>query len=209
MGVGVSSFGGHTTDWILASYLLAKVTFFIVMSNEPSESLAIENESNDNNIHNNKSEDNPKNIQPLKTNLSVSESNLLTKDEIEWYSRQMILPEISLSGQNKLKKAKVLIIGAGGISSPAAIYLCGAGIGTIGIIDGDKVESSNLHRQIIHNRNTLDMPKVESAKIFLESYNPFVKVETYYERFTQSNAQEIVKNYDIVLDGSDNALTRY
>ncbi|KAM3139876.1 hypothetical protein pb186bvf_008118 [Paramecium bursaria] len=121
----------------------------------------------------------------------------------------MILPEIGLDGQKKLFNSKVLIIGAGGIGSPASLYLAGAGIGTIGLVDGDNVEISNMHRQIIHTNDRIGMNKCESAKIQLQQFNPQIKVNTYTYNLTQKNALQIMKEYDIVLDASDNPATRY
>ena len=149
-----------------------------------------------------------KDIQAIETNFEAVK-NILSKEEINFYSRQMILPEISLFGQMSLKSAKVLCIGAGGIGSPCLMYLCGSGVGTIGMMDGDIVESSNLHRQVLHNTAKLGMSKVQSAYEHLKLYNPHVKLELHNERITQTNARKIIKDYDIILDGSDNAITRY
>jgi len=121
----------------------------------------------------------------------------------------MILKEIGLIGQTKLQRAKVLVIGAGGIGSPALMYLAGCGIGTLGIIDGDTVEESNLHRQIIHKTKTIGKNKAFSAQESIFVFNPSTKVTPYTFRLTQLNAFDIIKDYDLVLDASDNAATRY
>ncbi|EAR85069.3 MFS transporter (macronuclear) [Tetrahymena thermophila SB210] len=143
---------------------------------------------------------------PLHTNL---DDPLLTKDTIERYSRQMLLPEIKYKGQKLLQNSKVLIIGAGGIGAPAAYYISGMGVGTIGIIDHDNVEESNLHRQIIHNVERIGMNKALSAKLTIERFNHRVKVNTYQFQLTPENAQDIFSQYDIILDASDNPKTRY
>jgi len=127
----------------------------------------------------------------------------------ERYSRQMFISEISTEGQEKLRNAKVLIVGAGGIGAPAAMYLAGAGVGKIGIIDKDIVEESNLHRQIIHSNAKLGVNKARSARSAVLEFNPHVKVEIYEEWLSQENAQSVVQDYDIVLDASDNAIARY
>jgi len=133
----------------------------------------------------------------------------LRDDQIERYSRQILLPNVGGKGQEKLLNAKVLIIGAGGLGSPAALYLASAGIGTLGIVDSDKVELNNLQRQIVHSVNTVGMLKVESAKNRLNAINPDVKVIPYNIRLTSENILDIIKDYDIVVDGSDNFPTRY
>lgn len=133
----------------------------------------------------------------------------LREDQIERYSRQIILPNVGGKGQEKLLAAKVLIIGAGGLGSPAALYLASAGIGTIGIVDSDKVELNNLQRQIIHSVKEVGKPKVESARDRINSINEDVKVITYNLRVTSENILDIIKDYDIVVDGSDNFPTRY
>ena len=133
----------------------------------------------------------------------------LREDQIERYSRQIILPNVGGKGQEKLLNSKVLVIGAGGLGSPCALYLGSAGVGKIGIVDSDKVELNNLQRQILHTTDRVGMPKVESAKIKLNSINPDVDVVTYNLRLTSANIMDIVKDYDIVVDGSDNFPTRY
>ena len=121
------------------------------------------------------------------------------------------MKEIGKGGQVKLKSAKVLIIGAGGLGSPAALYLSGAGIGTIGLVDADEVDESNLHRQVIHSEERLNMNKTQSAKIAIAAFNRHVNVRTFETRFTRENAMEILaaEDWDVVMDGSDNAPTRY
>lgn len=130
-------------------------------------------------------------------------------EQIHRYSRQIILPGIGGKGQRKLQEAKVFVMGAGGLGSPAAIYLAAAGVGTIGLADSDVVELHNLQRQILHQTADVGSPKVESGKRSLESLNPEVKVQTYPERITSANIREIIKAYDLVLDGSDNFPTRF
>ena len=135
----------------------------------------------------------------------------LSNEEFERYSRQLIMSRIGKEGQLKLKAAKVLLIGAGGLGSPAALYLAGAGIGTIGLVDADTVDESNLHRQVIHTEERLDMNKTLSAKKAIEAFNRHVEVKTYECRFTRENAMELLQAEDwtVVMDGSDNAPTRY
>ncbi len=133
----------------------------------------------------------------------------LTQDEILRYSRHLIMPEVGVEGQEKLKAGKVLLIGTGGLGSPAALYLAAAGIGTLGLIDFDVVDFSNLQRQIIHSTSSVGKPKVESAKQRLAEINPNVKVVTYNERLSKDNIMKILKDYDILLDGTDNFQTRY
>jgi adenylyltransferase/sulfurtransferase len=128
----------------------------------------------------------------------------LTDQQIQRYSRHILLPEIGGKGQKRLAQGKVLIIGAGGLGSPAGLYLAAAGVGTLGIIDGDKVDLSNLHRQIIHATPDLGRPKVQSAKEKMEAINPDVKVIPYDERLTAKNALTLFGEYDVVLDGTDN-----
>jgi adenylyltransferase/sulfurtransferase len=134
---------------------------------------------------------------------------MLREDQIERYSRQIILPNVGGKGQEKLLAAKVLIIGAGGLGSPAALYLASAGIGTIGIVDSDKVELNNLQRQILHSNANVGKAKVESAKERMNSINPDVEVITYNLRLTSENILDIIRDYDIIVDGSDNFPTRY
>ena len=132
-----------------------------------------------------------------------------TPEQLIRYSRHFLLPEVGEDGQAKLLQAKVLMIGAGGLGSPSAYYLAAAGVGTIGIIDNDVVDISNLQRQILHANDRVGMPKVESAKKTLESLNPDVKVVPYQAKLTSENALDIIKDYDLVVDGCDNFPTRY
>lgn len=132
-----------------------------------------------------------------------------TQDQIVRYSRQMILKEIGGKGQKKLMNSKILIVGAGGLGSPAALYLTAAGVGKIGIVDGDKVDLSNLQRQVIHSTKSLGKAKAESAKGAILALNPEVEVVTYEERFVPENALELLKGWDFVVDGSDNFTTKF
>lgn len=132
-----------------------------------------------------------------------------TPDQLIRYSRHFLLPEVGEDGQAKLLQAKVLMVGAGGLGSPSAYYLAAAGVGTIGIIDNDVVDISNLQRQILHTNDRVGMPKVESAKKTLEGLNPDVKVIPYQAKLTSENIMEILKDYDLVIDGCDNFPTRY
>jgi len=133
----------------------------------------------------------------------------LAHAEVLRYSRHLLLPEVGVEGQRKLKAARVLTIGAGGLGSPLSLYLAAAGVGTIGIVDFDVVDLTNLQRQIVHGTATLGTPKLESAKARLTDLNPNVNVETYEARLTSENALDIIREYDIVVDGTDNFPTRY
>ena len=133
----------------------------------------------------------------------------LTRDEILRYSRHLLIPEVGLEGQRKLKGSSALIIGTGGLGSPAALYLAAAGIGRIGLVDYDIVDSSNLQRQVIHGTSTVGKLKVESARARILDLNPEVEVDVYNEPFTSENAIRIATDYDILLDGTDNFPTRY
>ena len=133
----------------------------------------------------------------------------LNDQQIERYSRQIILPGIGGKGQEKLLRARVLIVGAGGLGSPVALYLAAAGIGKIGIVDSDAVEINNLQRQILHSMHDVGRPKVESARLRMNSMNPDVEVVPYNLRITSGNILEVMKEYDFVVDGSDNFPTRY
>ena len=133
----------------------------------------------------------------------------LTNAEVQRYSRHLILPEVGPDGQRRLKAGRVLCVGAGGLGSPAALYLAAAGVGTIGIIDFDAVDVSNLQRQIIHGTPDIGRSKLQSAKDRLSALNPTVKVEPYETALTSKNALELFKEYDIILDGTDNFSTRY
>jgi len=132
-----------------------------------------------------------------------------TDEQIHRYSRHIILPEVGGKGQKKLLQAKVLIIGAGGLGCPVGYYLSAAGVGNIGIIDNDTIELSNLQRQIAHNTERLGMSKADSAKMTFEALNPDVSVNAIKERINKDNIMDIIKEYDIVVDGSDNFPTRY
>ena len=133
----------------------------------------------------------------------------LSKEEVTFYSRHILLDEVGLAGQGKLKAAKVLVVGLGGLGSPAAFYLAAAGVGTIGLLDFDKVDPSNLHRQILHTFDRVGQSKVNSARQTLLSLNPYIEIKTYPLKLTAENAEEIFKNYDVIVDGSDNFKTRY
>ncbi|MBA3633537.1 MAG: molybdopterin-synthase adenylyltransferase MoeB [Acidobacteria bacterium] len=133
----------------------------------------------------------------------------LGSDEYTRYSRHLILPEVGLEGQRKLKAAKVLMIGTGGLGSPLGLYLAAAGVGTIGLVDFDVVDKSNLQRQIIHGTKDVGRPKIESARERLEDINPNTKIDAYETRLTSENALELFKDYDVVVDGTDNFPTRY
>ncbi|WP_108462899.1 HesA/MoeB/ThiF family protein [Devosia naphthalenivorans] len=135
-------------------------------------------------------------------------TQVLSPDETRRYARHLVLKGVGGSGQQRIKAAKVLVIGAGGLGSPVVAYLGAAGVGTIGIIDDDAVAISNLQRQVIHSVDQVGRPKTESAKDFLAALNPHVAVKTYEDRFAHSNAQDIVRDYDILIDGSDNFATR-
>src|SRR6185369_12240255 len=133
----------------------------------------------------------------------------LNNDEIRRYSRHLILPEVGLAGQKKIRSASVLCIGAGGLGSPIAIYLAAAGIGKLGILDFDTVDFSNLQRQIIHGTEDVGRPKIESASETIARINPNVEVVTYNTRISSENALDLIRPYDIVVDGTDNFPTRY
>ncbi|RPJ27326.1 MAG: molybdopterin-synthase adenylyltransferase MoeB [Chloroflexi bacterium] len=133
----------------------------------------------------------------------------LSRDEILRYSRHLLIPEVGLEGQRKLKNSSALIIGTGGLGSPVALYLAAAGIGRIGLVDYDTVDSSNLQRQVIHGTSTVGKLKVESARDKLLDLNPGIQVDIYNEPYTSENALRIAQDYDIILDGTDNFPTRY
>src|SRR5438477_1230058 len=129
---------------------------------------------------------------------------LLTKEQMERYSRQTILEEVGIQGQRKLLDAKVLIIGAGGLGSPAALYLAAAGVGTIGFVDSDVVDVSNLQRQILHTEDRIGMRKTESARIALQALNHDVRVVEHNEMLNSENARDIFEQYDVIVNGCDN-----
>jgi sulfur-carrier protein adenylyltransferase/sulfurtransferase len=139
----------------------------------------------------------------------VETPRTLTAEQRERYSRHLLLPEVGPEGQQKLLDAKVLLLGAGGLGSPAALYLAAAGVGTLGIVDNDEVDLSNLQRQVIHSSERIGVPKVESAELTINALNPDVKVEKYPVRLGPDNIVEIISGYDIVVDGLDNFPTRY
>jgi molybdopterin/thiamine biosynthesis adenylyltransferase/rhodanese-related sulfurtransferase len=133
----------------------------------------------------------------------------LTPEQRERYSRHLLIPEVGLKGQQKLLESKVLLIGAGGLGSPAALYLAAAGVGTLGIVDNDEVDLSNLQRQVIHNTSRIGEPKVESAKRTIEALNPDVNVVPHPVRLDSDNVLDLIRDYDVIVDGADNFPTRY
>jgi molybdopterin/thiamine biosynthesis adenylyltransferase len=139
----------------------------------------------------------------------VEQPRTLTAEQRERYSRHLLLPEVGMEGQQKLLDAKVLLLGAGGLGSPAALYLAAAGVGTLGIVDNDDVDVSNLQRQVIHSTDRVGVPKVDSAEQTITALNPDVKVVKYPVRMDASNIMEMLRGYDIVVDGLDNFPTRY
>jgi len=134
---------------------------------------------------------------------------MFTEDQILRYSRHILLPEVGVQGQKKILDSKVFVLGAGGLGSPALFYLAAAGVGELGIADADRADVSNLQRQILHFTDDVDSLKTESAKEKLNKLNPEVKVNAFSERITKDNALDILKDYDVILDGSDNFPTRY
>ena len=136
-------------------------------------------------------------------------SRILSEEQVRRYSRHLILPEIGGSGQRKLLNGKVLLVGAGGLGSPVALYLAAAGVGTLGIVDFDVVDLSNLQRQILHHVRDVGRPKVESAVDTIADLNPDVKVVPYREALNSSNVRQIFSEYDVIVNGSDNFPTRY
>jgi adenylyltransferase/sulfurtransferase len=134
---------------------------------------------------------------------------MLDLQELERYARHIVLREVGGPGQAKLKAARVLVIGAGGLGAPALLYLAGAGIGTLGIVDDDNVSLSNLQRQVIFTTDDIGKPKVEQARDAVKRLNPHVNVEAHHERLTSANALDLIARYDLVTDGSDNFATRY
>src|SRR3954468_22101315 len=133
----------------------------------------------------------------------------LSNEEVLRYSRHLILPDVGIDGQRKLKAGRILLIGAGGLGSPLALYLAAAGVGTLGLVDFDVVDVSNLQRQVLHGTKDIGRPKLESARERIHDVNPHVHVELYETRLTSANALEIIGDYDIVVDGTDNFATRY
>jgi molybdopterin/thiamine biosynthesis adenylyltransferase/rhodanese-related sulfurtransferase len=133
----------------------------------------------------------------------------LTTDEVRRYSRHLIIPDVGMTGQKRLKNAKVLVIGAGGLGSPALLYLAAAGVGTLGVAEFDEVDESNLQRQIIHGQSDIGKPKAESARESIAETNPLVNVIVHNERLDNDNVLEVFKDYDLIVDGTDNFATRY
>ena len=140
---------------------------------------------------------------------SIAGGQLLTPEQMLRYSRQIMIPQVGPAGQRKLLDAKVLIVGAGGLGSPTAVYLAAAGVGTLGIVDNDELELSNLQRQILHHTADVGRPKVDSAQETIARYNPDVRVVPHGVRLTSANATEIIAQYDMVVGGVDNFATRY
>ncbi|HEX6937256.1 MAG TPA: ThiF family adenylyltransferase, partial [Actinomycetes bacterium] len=139
----------------------------------------------------------------------VEPASELTVDEVRRYSRHLIIPDVGMTGQKRLKNAKVLVVGAGGLGSPALLYLAAAGVGTLGIIDFDVVDESNLQRQIIHGQSDIGKSKARSAKESIQEANPFVEVVLHEERLDSTNVFDIFRPYDLIVDGTDNFATRY
>lgn len=133
----------------------------------------------------------------------------LSRDEVKRYSRHLIMPEVGVEGQKKLKGSSVLLVGTGGLGSPLALYLVSAGVGRIGLVDFDVVETTNLQRQVLYTTQDVGRPKLQAAKERLTAINPFVTIETHEVRLSAENALEILKNYDVIADGTDNFPTRY
>ena len=146
---------------------------------------------------------------PIKPRPLVSPGLALTVDEVRRYSRHLIIPDVAMAGQQRLMNAKVLCVGAGGLGSPALMYLAAAGVGTIGIVEFDTVDESNLQRQIIHGQSDIGKSKAQSAKEKISEINPYVQVVTHEVRLDNSNVKEIFSQYDIIVDGTDNFATRY
>ena len=139
----------------------------------------------------------------------VEPADELTIDEVRRYSRHLIIPEVGMAGQKRLKNAKVLVIGAGGLGSPALLYLAAAGVGTLGVVEFDTVDESNLQRQIIHGQSDVGRPKAESARDSINEVNPYVTVVVHDERLDNDNVLQIFEQYDLIVDGTDNFATRY
>src|SRR5688500_8254623 len=139
----------------------------------------------------------------------VEPADQLSIDEVRRYSRHLIIPDVGMSGQKRLKNAKVLVIGAGGLGSPALLYLAAAGVGTIGIAEFDEVDESNLQRQIIHGQSDIGRPKAESARDSIKEANPYVEVVVHGERLDNDNVLQVFEGYYLIVDGTDNFATRY
>jgi sulfur-carrier protein adenylyltransferase/sulfurtransferase len=155
-------------------------------------------------VHDVDGKDHPVNLPPL-----VEPADSLSVQEVRRYSRHLIIPDVAMDGQKRLKNARVLCVGAGGLGSPALMYLAAAGVGTLGIIDFDVVDESNLQRQIIHGQSDLGRPKAESARDSVLEINPLITVKVHNEQLSNDNVLEIFSQYDLVLDGTDNFATRY
>ncbi|MBW3625813.1 MAG: molybdopterin-synthase adenylyltransferase MoeB, partial [Armatimonadetes bacterium] len=145
----------------------------------------------------------------IPSNAPGAELPSLTPEEMQRYSRHLILPEVGMEGQRKLKNARVLLIGSGGLGAPLGMYLAAAGVGTLGLVDFDTVDVTNLQRQIIHGTKDVGRPKIESAAETISDINPLVKLELHETRLSSENALELFKEYDIIIDGTDNFPTRY
>jgi len=141
--------------------------------------------------------------------VGVAEPPELTRDEVQRYSRHLILPEVGVDGQRKIRAARVLCVGAGGLGSPAALYLAAAGVGTLGLVDFDVVDVTNLQRQILYSTLDVGRPKLEAAAERLTGLNPDVNVRTHDTRLTSANALDLFRQYDVIVDGADNFPTRY
>ncbi len=133
----------------------------------------------------------------------------LTVDEVRRYSRHLIIPDVGMDGQKRLKNAKVLFVGAGGLGSPGLMYMAAAGVGTLGIVEFDEVDESNLQRQIIHSQSDIGRPKAESARDTIKGINPYVNVVLHEERLEADNVMDLFSQYDLIVDGTDNFATRY
>ncbi len=140
---------------------------------------------------------------------TIRADSVMSREEMRRYSRHLLLPEVGVAGQARLRRSKVLLVGAGGLGSPAALYLAAAGVGEIGLVDFDVVDASNLQRQVLYGTRDVGRPKLEAAKDRLEDLNPDVRVRTYPEKLESGNALEILRPYDVVVDGTDNFPTRY
>ncbi|MBL0333807.1 MAG: molybdopterin-synthase adenylyltransferase MoeB [Chitinophagaceae bacterium] len=139
----------------------------------------------------------------------MNQQSIFSKEELARYNRHIIIPEFGMEGQQKLKQAKVLVIGSGGLGSPVLLYLAAAGVGTLGIVDFDRVDDSNLQRQVLFGVNEIGQPKVVAAKQRLEALNPFIKINIHEVQLTSANALDLFRNYDVIADGTDNFPTRY
>src|SRR5262249_59784616 len=139
----------------------------------------------------------------------VEPAESLSVDEVRRYSRHLIIPDVAMSGQKRLKNARVLVVGAGGLGSPALLYLAAAGVGTLGIVEFDTVDESNLQRQIIHGQSDIGRSKAESARDSIQEINPYVRVIVHDEALNNDNVFRIFEQYDLIVDGTDNFATRY